>query len=488
MFCLDSTDALEAWSDTNAKVDYSIHGLVGTTFTNLATGTLSNGANTVVYTAGAAISVVSATFVNTHSSAVTVNFKLDPANGGNDKFLLPVAVSLEPGNALVFDGQRFSVMDTDGNILTGGGGITLPLSVANGGTGLTSYAVGDLIYASGATTLSKLADVAVGQVPISGGVGVAPAWSASPIVTTIKCTALTDGLIPYHVDDATGLADSGIFWDGTNIGIGTMSPDDLLHLLKTGSDGARFLFEAYVSTDEVNQGGNIEMRKARGTLGSPLQVLSGDRIGGGLFWAGYYTGQASWSNQVAMFAVAEENFDGSNRGASLIFATTAAGGTSRTTKLTIKGDGIVLMPAVYGHDMNGETIRDLQINNSGELGYDSSTIRKKINITDMEDTSWVYDLRPVNYECKQKNERHIYSEEGTGKKEYGLIAEEVEVLCPEMVFHDVIHEEVKDKNGEVKERVAVGEQVEGIHRSKLIFPILNELQKLRARVEELENG
>src|SRR3990167_6903112 len=35
----------------------------------------------------------------------------------------------------------------------------------------------------GATTLAKLADVAGGQVLVSGGVGVAPAWSASPTVT-----------------------------------------------------------------------------------------------------------------------------------------------------------------------------------------------------------------------------------------------------------------------------------------------------------------
>src|SRR3990167_3454085 len=57
------------------------------------------------------------------------------------------------------------------------------VAVANGGTALTSYAVGDLLYASGATTLAKLADVAAGQVLVSGGVGVAPAWSASPTVT-----------------------------------------------------------------------------------------------------------------------------------------------------------------------------------------------------------------------------------------------------------------------------------------------------------------
>jgi hypothetical protein len=47
-----------------------------------------------------------------------------------------------------------------------------------GGTGQISYAVGDLLYASGATTLSRLADVGTGSCLVSGGVGAAPTWGA----------------------------------------------------------------------------------------------------------------------------------------------------------------------------------------------------------------------------------------------------------------------------------------------------------------------
>lgn len=48
-----------------------------------------------------------------------------------------------------------------------------------------TYTAGDLVYASGANALSGLADVAVGQVLTSGGVGAAPAWSASPSLTGV---------------------------------------------------------------------------------------------------------------------------------------------------------------------------------------------------------------------------------------------------------------------------------------------------------------
>lgn len=56
-------------------------------------------------------------------------------------------------------------------------GWTGTLGVARGGTNLASYAVGDLLYASGTTTLAKLADVAVGSYLRSGGVTTAPLWS-----------------------------------------------------------------------------------------------------------------------------------------------------------------------------------------------------------------------------------------------------------------------------------------------------------------------
>ena len=41
--------------------------------------------------------------------------------------------------------------------------------------------------------------------------------------TTAKLSNLTDGYVPYHVDDATGLANSLIFTAGTNVGIGILT-------------------------------------------------------------------------------------------------------------------------------------------------------------------------------------------------------------------------------------------------------------------------
>lgn len=62
----------------------------------------------------------------------------------------------------------------------------VPIPAADGGTGLTSYTIGDIIYASATTTLSRLADVATGNALISGGVGAAPSWGKIGLTTHVS--------------------------------------------------------------------------------------------------------------------------------------------------------------------------------------------------------------------------------------------------------------------------------------------------------------
>ena len=70
------------------------------------------------------------------------------------------------------------------------GSLTLDTALAatSGGTGQTVYAVGDLLYASTTTALSKLAAVAAGNVLRSGGVGTAPAWGPVALATDVSGT------------------------------------------------------------------------------------------------------------------------------------------------------------------------------------------------------------------------------------------------------------------------------------------------------------
>lgn len=58
-------------------------------------------------------------------------------------------------------------------------GTNSPTPVNAGGTGLTSYTIGDLLYASAAAVLSKLGIGTAGQVLTVSG-GLLPVWSSAP--------------------------------------------------------------------------------------------------------------------------------------------------------------------------------------------------------------------------------------------------------------------------------------------------------------------
>jgi hypothetical protein len=57
-------------------------------------------------------------------------------------------------------------------------GVTGTLPVANGGTNLTSYTAGDILYATGTTTLAKLAKGTAGQALKMNSGATAPEWAA----------------------------------------------------------------------------------------------------------------------------------------------------------------------------------------------------------------------------------------------------------------------------------------------------------------------
>lgn len=89
-------------------------------------------------------------------------------------------------------GTTLYVKQTGAATNTGWGSFTgTPVAVASGGTGLASYTVGDLVYASAADVLSKLAGVAAGSYVRSGGVATAPVWS-----TLILPNAAAQGELP----------------------------------------------------------------------------------------------------------------------------------------------------------------------------------------------------------------------------------------------------------------------------------------------------
>lgn len=89
--------------------------------------------------------------------------------------------------------QSYNLSQLANNLNTAGqldatDGLVGAVPPANGGTGLAAYTVGDLLYASGVTSLSKLPDIATGSVLISGGVAAAPSYGKVGLTTHISGT------------------------------------------------------------------------------------------------------------------------------------------------------------------------------------------------------------------------------------------------------------------------------------------------------------
>lgn len=104
-----------------------------------------------------------------------------------------------------------------------------------GGTGQTSYAVGDLIYANTTTTLAKLPDVATGNALISGGVGVAPSWGKIGLTTHVS------GTLPVAnggTGQASNLTQYGIVYGSTTTAMATTAAGTSTQVLHGNASGA----------------------------------------------------------------------------------------------------------------------------------------------------------------------------------------------------------------------------------------------------------
>lgn len=135
-------------------------------------------------------------------------------------------------------------LTTSGGPITTSGTITLAgtLIAANGGTGQTTYAQGDVLYGNASGGLSKLSPGTVGQVLSTNGAGADPSWIAvggTGTVTSVDISGGTTGLAftggPITTSGtitASGTLDTNN--GGTGISAGTLADlQDSLGLKKT---------------------------------------------------------------------------------------------------------------------------------------------------------------------------------------------------------------------------------------------------------------
>lgn len=96
------------------------------------------------------------------------------------------AVNLASSNAVTGTLLTASFPALTGDVTNSAGSLATTVGKVQGITYPASpYVIGDILYASSTSAMSRLADVATGSVLVSGGVGAAPAWSATPQLSAL---------------------------------------------------------------------------------------------------------------------------------------------------------------------------------------------------------------------------------------------------------------------------------------------------------------
>ena len=114
-------------------------------------------------------------------------------------------------------------------------GVTGTLGISSGGTNITTYTTGDILYASASNTLAKLPIGSSGQLlSVSGGV---PAWSAPPSTgLTVGTTSIASGTNGYILYNNAGVL-GNLATTGSGSVVQATSPTLVTPVLGTPTSG-----------------------------------------------------------------------------------------------------------------------------------------------------------------------------------------------------------------------------------------------------------
>ena len=351
----------------------------------------------------------------------------------------------------------------------------------HGGTGITTSSSGSTVTISAAGTNAQSFPTDSGTaIPSSGVLNIKAGVSTQNCGSSVEFTgsgntvtlnvqdANTNMIIGKGSGNATLTGDNNtVFGSGTLPAVTTSRTNTIFGsgIMTTATSAASgndiFGFQAYpVGTGSSNLiFGTYAFYKATTGVGNTI-------IGGGAgFNAGAGTGVTTGSNNILIGYTAGNAYTSSESSNIIIGDTPAVNGESNALRIGFQGAaGASSVTKSFIDGIRGVTTTNnnaiaVLVDSAGQLGTVSSSIRYKENVSDMADSSSaLMKLRPVTFNYKKKD-----------ATEYGLIAEEVAELFPDLVVYD--------KEG----------KPETIKYHILCSILLNEVQKLEKRVKALES-
>ena len=250
--------------------------------------------------------------------------------------------------------------------------------------------------------------------------------------------------------NSAGFAKTVSLYDASSVNISLTNASKQYQIGITGTslgiyDGTASAYRMYLDTS-----GNLGI----GTTSPTYRVdIDSTNAGGNIL-----SGTRGTSQLVAYQGASSSGYFGMQSNNNLIFI------TNGTTQATLDTSGNLTVPAMYSTTVT--TPRNVFIDSTGKMGGISSTRASKTNIFQLDTASWIYELNPVTFNYRKKDEDNKFLDEFESEQQFGLIAEEVELVKPELCIY-------------------TDDKVSGIHYDRMIAPLIKAIQELKASNDAL---
>ncbi len=348
-------------------------------------------------------------------------------------------------------------------------GTTIPIPVASGGTGAITETAHSLILGQGTSAFTALGAATNGQIPI-GSTG------ADPVLATI--TQGTGITVTNGAGTITIAASGG--------GVTSLAGNSGGALT-----GALSLVTSNATNTFVGSGTTITQNFAATNnvvIGSSLPSLSGGTFNTGL-GTGVLAAVAGGGSNTAVGGAALNTISAGAQNVGIGGGTVGSAYAGTESNNILIGYGIAgtqfegnvcrigngtgtgagQLNKFFGSGITGITVTGtaILISAGNQLGIAVSSQKFKLDVQDMRsDTDFIYKLRPVTFVWDKTANEGLH--DAPDARQYGLIAEEVVKIQPELVGFD--------KQGDPL----------NVHYDRLVPMLLNEIQRLEKRITALE--
>ena len=287
------------------------------------------------------------------------------------------------------------------------------------------------------------------------------------------------------------VATGSSYFNGGNVGIGTSSPDNKLHIISdaaasTNNYALRLQNTTTVADARVGIAFLDNSNTGSSASGATIQVSNNGVDGtGNLLFGTLLNGTNTERMRITSGGVvqitnagdAQLKIAASGSSAYVSFTNSAGdlwGIGNSFAGATTNFELYNFTAAAYGFKIPRSGIyattatspRSVYIQSDGTLGGISSILASKTNIKQF-NTNWLYDLKPVQFNYRKKDENEEFTDEFNTELFYGLIAEETELVNKEICTYN------EDK-------------LIGIEYSKLIPVLVKAIQELKAENDTLK--